>query len=114
MATELLSPDYSQFNHAHTGAITAKTWLIINGRVCLALNTSGANAENVWVYQSERVRVPKATGEVWAPGEKVYYDPVAAKFTKTSTNNTLAGMAQAAAVSGATEGKIHLTPATLA
>jgi predicted RecA/RadA family phage recombinase len=53
--------------------------------------------------------VPKATG-AWAVGDTLYWDDTAKNFTKTSTSNTKAGYAIAAAASGDATGNISLVP----
>ena len=55
----------------------------------------------VGVYQLE-----KATG-AWAQGDKIYWDAAAKKATKTTTSNTLFGVAAAAALSGDTTGFVR-------
>lgn len=114
MSTEILGDQESNTVHAHSSATTAKGFYVINGRVCLAQNDADADADNVFTYEANKVRVPKATGEAWAFGEKVYYDVANGEFNKSATGNTLAGIAIEAAESADTEGVIHLTPATLA
>lgn len=52
--------------------------------------------------------IDKATGAAWAVGDKIYWDPIAKKGTKTTTDNTLFAVAVAAAISGATTGRIRL------
>lgn len=54
--------------------------------------------------------VAKATGETWAVGDLLYWDDTAKKYTKTSTSNTKAGYALAAALTGDTAGSIRLVP----
>jgi predicted RecA/RadA family phage recombinase len=114
MATQILSPDYHTVNFAHTAIVAAKAFFISNGRVFMGLNATGANEAGAHVYKAERIQVPKATGAAWAVGDKLYWDPVASKFTKTSTDNTYAGMAVAVAASDDTEGEMELNPFSLA
>lgn len=52
--------------------------------------------------------LPKATGQTWSEGEKLYWDDSAKKFTTTSSGNTLCGCAVAAALTGATTGLVRL------
>lgn len=109
MATETLAP-YKAFKDANAGATTAKTFLLANSVPVLPLNTALAAVDNVFVYQCEAVRVPKATGQAWVPLAKIYWDDTAKDFTTTSTGNTLAGFAVVDAVSADTEGVIDLDP----
>lgn len=110
MSTEILSEKYDAFVDAHSAATTAKTTLLINSIPVIPLNTADADANNVFVYQATKVRVPKATGQAWTPLTKIYWDDTAKKFTTTSTSNTLAGVVAEDAASADTEGVIHLTP----
>jgi predicted RecA/RadA family phage recombinase len=55
--------------------------------------------------------LPKATGEVWAFGDALYWDATAKKFTKTSAGNTRYGAAAAAALTGDTSGAVFTSPA---
>lgn len=52
--------------------------------------------------------VPKATGQTWSEGAKLYWDNGAGKFTTTSGGNTLAGVAVADAASGDATGQMRL------
>lgn len=53
--------------------------------------------------------LPKATGAAWVVGDTLYWDATASKFTKTSTSNTFAGYAAAAAASGDATGSVLLS-----
>lgn len=52
--------------------------------------------------------LPKATGAAWAQGDQLYWDATAKNFTKTSSANTLAGVASVAALSGDAFGLVFL------
>lgn len=52
--------------------------------------------------------LPKATGEAWTEGAKLYWDNSAKKLTTTSSGNTLVGVAAAAAGSADTTGDARL------
>lgn len=56
--------------------------------------------------------LPKATGQAWTEGAKVYWDNTAKNFTTTSTSNTLAGVAVAAALTADAVGRIRLDGVT--
>lgn len=47
-------------------------------------------------------------GTAWTEGLKIYWDDSAKKFTKTSSANTLVGVATAAAGDSAATGKVRL------
>lgn len=51
------------------------------------------------------------SGQVWAAGDKVYWDDTNKRFTKTSTSNTLAGYAIAAKLTADVVGRLKLIPA---
>jgi predicted RecA/RadA family phage recombinase len=93
--------------YTHSSEIaTALSFVIINSLAWLALNKSAANVGNVLVYGGDLAAAPKATGEAWTLGAKLYWDASAGKFTTTSTSNTLCGRAGAAAASADTTGSV--------
>lgn len=49
--------------------------------------------------------LPKATGQAWTQGVKVYWDNTAKNLTTTSSANTLVGVAGQAQASGDTSGR---------
>lgn len=114
MATEILSERYSASNHSHTAATTAKGIYVINGRVMMAMNAADANADNVFAYRAEKLRGPKATGEAWAVGVKIYWNATNGNFTTTAAGATLAGIVAETAASADTEGVVDLFPETVA
>ena len=71
---------------------------------------SGASVEAALVGVFD---LPKTTGQAWTVGARLYWDATAKKLTTTSTSNLFVGAALAAAVSGATTGRVLLngTPA---
>ena len=52
--------------------------------------------------------IDKATGAAWAIGDKLYWDGVAKKATKTSAGNTLFAVAAGVAAAGDATGRIRL------
>lgn len=108
MSTEILSERYVASTFAHSGATVEGTFYLINGVVLLALNDADANADNVFVHDADKVRVPKNAGEAWSVGDKLYWDDTNKEFTVTATANTLAGYAAEEAASADTEGKMVL------
>lgn len=114
MPTQILSDEYTAIKKAHSAATTAKTFLLLNGKVVLPLNTELANVENVFAYRIPRAKAPKATGEAWTALGRIYWDDTAKKFTTTATANTFAGYIVSDAASADTEGEIHLNPSPLA
>jgi predicted RecA/RadA family phage recombinase len=55
--------------------------------------------------------VPKATGQAWNQGDKLYWDSTNNNFTTTVGTNTFAGNAYAAALTADTTGSILLANA---
>jgi len=108
MSTEILSERYLACTHAHSAQTVADTFYLINSQVMLALNDANADDDNVFVHEADKVRVPKKTGEAWAPGDRIYWDDGNSKFTTTASTYTLAGYVAEDAASADTEGKIVL------
>lgn len=52
--------------------------------------------------------LPKATGEAWTPGAKLYWDNTNKRLTTTASGNTHVALATAAAASGDTSGQAVL------
>ena len=60
--------------------------------------TSGATVEAALVGVFD---LRKVASQVWAPGDKIYWDDDKKEATKTATSNTLVGVATEAAAGGA-------------
>lgn len=88
-ATELVR----SFGHAHSGACTAHEPIVINSRVFIPQNTTGASERNAFVHRALVSNAPKASGAAWAIGDALYWDATAKNLTKTSSGNTLCGFA---------------------
>lgn len=110
MPVEILSERYDEYVHAHSAATTAKVALALNGVPVIPLNDADADADNVFVYRAPKVRVNKATGEAWTPGEPVYFHSTNLNFTNISTGAVMAGYVVEAALSADSEGVIDLDP----
>lgn len=50
------------------------------------------------------------SGQVWAPGDLIYWDNTAKQFTKTSTSNTKAGYAAGDKLTAGVLGRLRLVP----
>lgn len=94
---------------APSGGVTGGTPYKIGSIICIAAATVAVGLTFVG-YTEGVYDVPKATGAAWAEGDLLYWDDTAKNFTKTASTNQKAGYAVAAAVSGATEGRIRLVP----
>lgn len=92
--------------HTHSSATTAMTPLLINSRLLVPLNTRGSNEQNAYVREGELAGAAKATGETWAPGDKLYWNDTNKNFTKTAGGNTLCGVAGSTQQSGDTTGVV--------
>jgi len=68
---------------------------------------SAAEGEDVTIQTGRMFTLPKATGQAWTLGAKVYWD--GSECTTTASGNSLVGFATVAAVSGATSGTVKLT-----
>lgn len=82
---------------------------VLTGKIGGVAVVSGASGDTVNV-DTEGVfsDLAKATGETWSFGDALYWDATAGAFTKTSTSNTLAGAAAAAALSADAVGTVRL------
>ena len=87
-------------------AAAAMVPVIISAKVYIPLNASDAATDNAYLTEGLIKDAPKATGSAWTIGEKIYWDPIAGKFTDVSTSNTLCGYAANVAASGDTTGSI--------
>ena len=94
-------------DHVAAATITSGTPILIGAIVGVPL-ADAAIGETVTVQFEGVFILPKATGTAWAMGDKLYWDDSAKKFTKTSTSNTAAGYAAAAAASGDATGNVLL------
>ncbi len=79
----------------------------IGSMIVIAL-TSVASGESFAAAVDGVHEVVKNSGETWSEGSKVYWDNTNSEFTTTSTSNTAAGYAVAAAGSSAVVGYIKL------
>jgi predicted RecA/RadA family phage recombinase len=80
----------------HVGAIIA---------VATADALTGASVEAITTGVIEH---EKTSDEAWTVGALIYWDDTAGEFTTTSTDNTLAGVAVAAAADPSATGRVRL------
>jgi predicted RecA/RadA family phage recombinase len=81
-----------------------------------SVGTSGATksddypnaAVGAFVYEAEKIVVPKTTADSFAAGDVVYFNTSEAKITSSSTGNLLCGVALQAASTSATTISIAL------
>lgn len=93
---------------AHTAATTALTPIVNSSRVWLPLNTAAQDETNTFIYLGEISGAPKTTGEAWAKGQVLYWDPATGKFTTTAGSLVKCGYALEAAGSADTTGGLML------
>lgn len=80
------------------------------GFVGLATQTAAAGVDCSFILKG-LVRGPKATGETWAIGAKLYLNS-SSELTTTSTSNGFAGTAMSVQASGDTVGIVDLNGGT--
>ena len=92
---------------APSGGVVSGTAYLIQNLLVVAQHDAAqdANFEGLAVGV---VVLPKATGQTWEAGAKVYWDDSAKKITTTAMSNTLVGTADAAAATGDTTGYVRL------
>lgn len=89
-------------------ALTSGQGFLVGSLFAVA-NADAANGATVEGSTEGVFDLAKATGQAWTQGVKVYWDNTAKNVTTTLTSNTLIGVATAAAVSGATVGRVYVT-----
>jgi len=92
---------------APSGGVVSGAAYLIGSLLVVAQNTAAQGNE----FEGKTTGVfalPKATGQAWTQGAKVYWDNTAKNFTTSSTDNTLAGVAAVAAASGVSTGLARL------
>jgi predicted RecA/RadA family phage recombinase len=92
--------------HTHSAALTPGKVLVANGQVLVAVNTTAASVENVFIYRG-RVEMDKAAVAV-AAGEAAYWDDTAKNVTNVVGTNTKCGIFLEAAVAGASTAVLML------
>jgi predicted RecA/RadA family phage recombinase len=97
-----------QTRFAATAATVAKVPFVENGKAFIPLNSAGAGESNEHVFQSEVSDAPKASGEAWAVGAKLYWNDTTKAFTTTAAGAVLCGYAVQPAQAAATVSPIFL------
>lgn len=75
--------------------------------IAISLQTLANAASGEWATEGVW-DVDKNSAEAWTIGDKVYWDNTNKVFTTTSTSNTLAGVAVAAAANPSSTGRLRL------
>ncbi|HRF08498.1 MAG TPA: DUF2190 family protein [Xanthobacteraceae bacterium] len=94
---------------APTGGVVSGNCYKIGSLIAVAA-VSAAQGELVNFERFGRYTLPKATGEVWAPGDLLYWNDTNKNFTKTAAGAVKAGIAVADAINGATVGEVVFVP----
>lgn len=92
---------------APSGGVVSGTPVLIGSLVVIPLVTA-AETEKFSALVTGVATVPKATGTPWTEGLKLYWDVADTEFNTSSSGNTLAGVAAAAADSADATGQIRL------
>jgi len=87
---------------------SAGDMIVVEDTIGVVVEDVGTSSEFVLVYEAEKIVVPKASGQEFAAGEVVYYDPSAKNVTAVSTSNTACGRALEAAGTSDDEALIDL------
>ena len=101
-----VQPGYKT-NYAHTAAVISGQAVLVGTELLVATGAFGANEEGVYV-RAGVVTLPKVTAQAQGKGVNVYWDDTAKKLTTISTDNTLAGKVDVAALAADTEVAILL------
>ena len=99
--------DIRTLKYTNSSAVAAGEILVLNGNVTVAVAAVAANGTGAYVFRG-RVEFPKEAPLAIAPGEKVYYVAGAGNCNKTSSGNTLVGIAVEAAASADTTVLVEL------
>lgn len=84
--------------------------LIIRGSLFGVATMSGVSGDAIPLLTGGVIDYAKNSAEAWAFGDAVYWDSTAKVFTKTTTSNTRAGVAVAAAANPSASGRLRLNP----
>lgn len=95
--------------YTHSAALEPGDPIVVNGALLVAVNTSAANAENVFIYQG-KVTIAKEAPLVINALDAVYWVAASSHVNKTSGGNTACGYCVEAAASAATTVTIMLMP----
>ncbi len=95
--------------YTHTAALTAGDILLVGGWVLQAMNSTLANAENVFIYQG-KMTWPKEASLAIAARDMVYWDNTNSVVTKTAVGNTPIGFCTDAALAADTTVTFQLIP----
>jgi predicted RecA/RadA family phage recombinase len=72
---------------------SAGDMIVVGDTVGVVVEDVGTSSDFVLVYEAEKIVAPKASGQSFAAGDVVYYDPNNGEVTAVSTSNTKCGRA---------------------
>jgi len=81
---------------------------VLAGSIFGVSEHDAATGEPLTIARTGVFTLPKATGQAWTVGAKVYWDATNSVITTTASGNTLVGAIVEAAIAGATEGIVLL------
>lgn len=87
--------------------VTAGGGALVGAIFGVAQDAAASGADVVLITEGV-FEMPKATGNAWTLGQKLYWDNTAKNITGTVGSNTLVGAAMIAAASGDTVGTVYL------
>lgn len=93
---------------APSGGVVAGTAYKIGSLIVVATVTAAEAAKFSAFVGPGVVEHAKVSAQAWTEGVKLYWDDTAKNFTTTSSGNTLAGVAAAAAANPSATGKVRL------
>lgn len=79
----------------------------VGGFVLIAVTTA-AQAATVEGMTEGVFKLPKVSAQVWAMGDKIYWDDTAKLMTTVASGNTLVGAATVAAANPSATGSVYL------
>lgn len=96
--------------YTHNGVTVTDTVYYLNGMVLMAMNSAGANVENVYVC-SGMIEYAKVAAQAWTGGQKIYWDNAVGKFTNVyAVGCILAGYAHESTANPSDTGFVILDP----
>lgn len=98
---------------APAGGVVAGTCILIGKLLVMSKTTADAGEEFEGARTGVYEAAPKATGQSWSEGDKLYFDGTNDVFTTTATGNTAVGAAVSNQAAGDTVGTVMLNGAVL-
>ena len=104
-----LNNDRSPLTIAAHGGVTVGVLKVVQDLLVLPSETAADTVAVACYWKDvEVLSAGKTTGEAWAVGQKLYWDPATSKFTTTAGALVVRAFASAVAASGDTTGSVIL------